>query len=118
MPHDAVIDQTKTVEVNVACTSPHVIAYKFWMMKPGGQWTVVKTGQTGDDIPDFFPVGPAPKGTRLAYWLGVGGNANTVFQAAVTLSQDGQIVPGGFCAHTGTTNEHHVAEVQDEVDFV
>lgn len=118
MPRNATIDPARPVGINVACESPHVIAYRFWMMLPGGKWQVVGEGQTGDDLAAFFPVGPAPKGARLAYWLGIGGNANSAFRAVVTLSQDGQMVQGGLCIEPGVTNDDHVAEVQSEVEFV
>jgi len=117
MPRTAVIDPARSVGVNVACESPHVIAYKFWLMLPGGSWQVVAKGQTGDNVADFFNVDPSPRGTRLAYWLGIGGNANTAFRAVVTLSQDGQMVPGGLCLESGSTNDDNVAQLQNEVDF-
>lgn len=107
-------DPQRLVEINVVSQSPHVVAYRIWSRPPGGTWATLAEGHTGDAIPDFNRVGPFPRGSEIAYWLGIGGNPRTSFHALVTLGQDGKILPDGACPEIGKTDADGVA-VREEV---
>jgi hypothetical protein len=114
----ATVDHTLGVQVNVVNQSPHVIAYKIWVKRPGADWVEVGEGQTADELADFFSLPPLPEGTALDYWFGIGGNAMTAWRALLTLSQDGRIVPGGLCAESGTTDDVGIDTRETEVTLV
>lgn len=109
-----VFDPTKELEVNIASDSPHVVAYKLWSQEHGGDWTVFADDGTDDDDPDFFRVGPFPPKTKLAYWLGIGGNPRTLFRARVVIGQEGRLLRNGTRIEEGSTNEQGI-EIREEV---
>ncbi len=118
MPNIADIDPTTAVDLNVVGQCPHVVVYRIWVMTPGGQWTIIATGSTADNIADHYRTGPYPEGSKLAYWFGVAGAPNSDWQALVSIAQDGRIVPGGACLEAGKTNAKGAAVKQDQVTFV
>jgi hypothetical protein len=112
------VNDTLPVELNVVSQSPHVVVYRLWIRRPGGAWEVLKDGTTADTIPDHSVHGPLAKGTGLAYWLGLGGNPRTRFEALVNLAQGGQTLPNGACIEVGNTDDSGVAEAHGEVLLV
>src|SRR3954467_3903428 len=99
---NARIDPSARLHVNVVNQSPHVVAYKIWIKRPGQDWTAVGQGHTADQVADFLDLDPLAKGAMLDYWFGIGGNAQTNWRALLTLSQNGRIVDGGLCDEHGT----------------
>ena len=115
---NATVDPSREVQVNVVNQSPHVVAYRVWVKRPGTDWVDVGEGQTADDKADFYTISKCPKGTLLDYWFGIGGNPLTAWSALLTLSQDAKIVTGGLCGEDGTTDVDGVDVRETEVTFV
>jgi hypothetical protein len=112
------IDVDAPVEINFVSRSPHVVAYRLWRQDVAdGPWTQLGEGHTADHIPDLVTVSPMKRGSRLAYWEGIGGNPNTQYQVLVTVAQNGQIVPGGSLLENGMTNAQGVAETHAFIDL-
>ena len=118
MPRITDVDPTRPIDLNVVGQSPHVVVYRVWVMLPGGQWEVIGTGSTADNIADHYQKGPYPEGTKLAYWFGIAGNPSTDWQALLSIAQDGKIVPGGACLEQGKTNSKGAAVREDQATFV
>jgi hypothetical protein len=113
------IDRMATIDVNFVARTPHVVAYRLWRQDaPNGPWNLLAEGHTADHIPDLVTVNPCPVGTRLAYWVGIGGNPNTHYEVLITFAQNGKIVPGGSLIVPGQTNAQGVAEDHGFVDFI
>jgi hypothetical protein len=114
------VDHTAPIEVNFVARSPHVVAYRLWrqLTRPDGPWAVLGDGHTADHVPDLVQVSPSPVGSRLAYWVAIGGNPNTQYQVLVTIAQNGKIVPGGTLLVNGRTNEKGVAEDHGFIDLI
>lgn len=107
------VDHMVPIDVNFVSRSPHVVAYRLWRKEANGSWTILGDGHTADHTPDLLTVPPAPAGTRLAFWLGIGGNPNTQYQALVTLAQNGRIVVGGSLLENGRVDGNGVAEARE-----
>jgi hypothetical protein len=113
MPDASVpIDPTAPIDVNFVARTPHVVAYRLWRQDAAdGPWNILAEGHTADHVPDLVTVRPPFSAeSLLAFWVGVGGNPNTQYQALVTLAQKGRILPGGTLLLAGRTNEKGVAE--------
>lgn len=100
----ATTDPAKPFQTSVAAESPHVVSYRLWYQIPGRPWQLLGDGGTDDNAPDVFTAGPVPKGTLVAYWLGIGGSPNTPYRAVVQVAQDGKPLPGGKCVEEGITD--------------
>jgi hypothetical protein len=112
------VDPGLGLEVKVVSRSPHVVAYKIWVKRPGSDWVSVGEGQTADQLPDSHSLDPLPKDTVLDYWLGIGGNAMTAWSALLTLEQNGRPVEGGECSENGTTDVVGVDMRETEVTLI
>jgi hypothetical protein len=87
-PSSINIDPTLAIDFHVAEETPHVVAYKFWVLRAGDQWYPIGPEQTNDSRTDhwiFMP--PMPTGSRFAYWLGLWGHKNTQWRVRLTVSQ-------------------------------
>lgn len=112
-------DPAKGIEINVIGRSPHVVAYRMWLKKPGETvWTKIGEGHTADNKPDFLTVAPAGDDTELDYALSIGGNANTTYRAIVTFAQDGKVLEDGTNLHTGKTDGVGFASDASRVKFI
>jgi hypothetical protein len=112
-------DPDSPMEINIVGQSPHVFAYRFWAREPGAdEWKVIAEGHTADDEPDFHSTGPFPDQSRIAYWVGIGGNPETDYRAVVTFSQDGAVVHGGAEILTGRTSDKGGAVEEREVVLI
>jgi len=111
------VDHTAPIDVNFVSRSPHVVAYRLWREESDGSWTTLGQGHTADHEPDLVTVAPAPAGTRLAFWLGIGGNPNTQYQGLVTLAQNGKIVTGGSLLESGRVDGNGVAEAREFIEL-
>jgi hypothetical protein len=100
----ATVDPAKPFQASVVSESPHVVSYRLWYEIPGGTWQVFGDGGTDDNAPDVFVAGPVPKGSQVAYWLGIGGNPNTAYRAVVQIAQDSGPVSGGKCVEEGNAD--------------
>jgi hypothetical protein len=119
MPDTSVpIDRTVPIDVNFVARTPHVVAFRLWRQDAAnGPWSLVAEGHTADHVPDLVTViPPFPVGSRLAFWVGIGGNPNTQYQVLVTVAQNGKILPGGTVLVPGKTNEKGVAEDHGFID--
>jgi hypothetical protein len=112
-----------SLDVNVMCQTVHVVAYRVWRKSGGGAWKIVGDGHTADDIPDHFAV-PASAadtaiavGDGLAYWLGIGGPANSPYEVFITIAQGGGVLPGGAIGVSGRVDANGV-DVKRETDVV
>jgi hypothetical protein len=113
------LDPQKPIDIMFVGQSPHVFVYRFWKKEPSDtKYIVIKDGDTVDTIPDNFRVGPYPDATRIAYWVGVGGKANSVYRFSVIFMQDGTVPAGGHQTHQGTTSAKGGAEVEHEVVLI
>jgi len=111
-------DATKEVQISVVSRSPHVVAYRLWFKRPGdAAWTRIGDGTTADDVPDSVTSGPFPDGTLIAYWLGIGGNANTKYRTLVIFSQEGNVLPGGTCIEEDKVDADGLAVVEGYVEL-
>jgi hypothetical protein len=93
------------VDLNVAVTTPHVVAYKFWT-RPGdsGGWVLLAQGSTPPDGV-FHTTFPAQKMSEFFYWLGIGNfHGSSVYAVTLTLGQDGQHLDGGTIPWNGKTD--------------
>ena len=112
------VDHTIPIDVNFVSRSPHVVAYRLWRQDAAnGPWIMLGEGHTADHVPDLVNVSPSPVGSRLAYWLGIGGNPNTQYQGLVTVAQNGRIVDGGSLLENGRVNSQGVAEAHAFIDL-
>jgi hypothetical protein len=105
------------IDINVGGMSPHVVAYKLWWRDAAADWTLVGEGSTGDQQPDHFQR-PFTTGAQLYYWIGVGGKPNSSYQAIVTLSQGGKVLPNGLVDVSGKTDASGVDTQEDVASFV
>lgn len=105
------------IDINVAGMSPHVVAYKLWWRDAASDWTVIGEGSTGDQRPDHYQR-PSTFGAQLFYWVGVGGNADSNYQAIITLAQGGRVLPNGLVSLTGQTDGSGADARQDWASFV
>jgi hypothetical protein len=109
-------DAAQPVGINLSGKSPHVFAYRFWKKEPGeNTYTVIRDGDTVDQIPDHFEVGKYPDGTRLAYWIGVAGRKNSAYRVSVIFAQNSKVPAGGDLTHNGSTSAKGGAVVEHEV---
>lgn len=112
-------DPGKAIGINVVGQSPHVFVYRFWKKEPGeSKFKVIKDGDTVDEVPDHFDVGPYPDGTRIAYWVGIAGKPKTAFRFSVIFAQNSTVPAGGNLTHDGTTSAKGGAVVEHEVVLV
>jgi hypothetical protein len=112
------VDPDKPIDINVSGMSPHVFAYKLWWRDATStDWAELGQGSTGDQQPDFYRHAFS-KGAQLFHWLGVGGKANSGYDAIVTLSQGGRVLPNGLVQISGTTNDKGSDVQQDFANFV
>jgi hypothetical protein len=114
------ISPQKPLEMNVVSHSPHVVGYRIWTRAAGatGPWDQVADGDTADNIPDSTAIAAPPAGTSLAYWLGIGGNPNSPYQALVILSQGGEILIDGTFIEEGVTNGDGFAVAKNQVELI
>jgi hypothetical protein len=112
------IDPAASIEVNFVTRSKHVVAYRLWDRDTAqGQWQVVADGHTADHVPDLVSVPKLPRGAQIAFWLGIGGDPNSQYEALVTVSQSGKILDNGSLIERGGANDKGVAEVQVLIDL-
>ena len=111
------IDHAAALDVNVLSKSPHVVAYRLWRQEPGTNWDMFAEGDSAAEVSDHHELSGLPGASRLAYWLGIGGNPNTQYRALVTITQAGRIVDGGSFIEEGGTNELGVAEAQAIIEL-
>lgn len=112
------IDPAASIEVNFVSRSKHVVAYRLWDRDTAQeQWQVVADGHTADHIPDLVSVPKVPRGAQLAFWLAIGGDPNSQYEALVTVSQRGKILDHGSLIERGGANDKGVAEVQVLIDL-
>ncbi len=106
-------DPEKAIDFNVVPQSPHVIAFRVWTRPSAtAPWTKVDDGSSqGEHHKD---IGKIPVGGGVAYWIGVGGNANTEYRVLVALGQDGRLLPDGF-TEKGMTDGNGVAYDEREI---
>ena len=109
-------DSSKDTSIDMAVTTPHVVASRVWVKPPNGKWSVVHDGEFRYREPDDFTLPPQPDGTLLHYWLGVGGNANEQFTVVVSFRQEGAL-PGGTHISRGTLDTHGKRFVDEEVEL-
>lgn len=119
LPTSVQNDAGQSMDVNFVGQSPHVFAYRFWTKAPDATtWTKAQDGNTGDALPDFFSLGPVPDGTQVAYWVGVGGKAQSVYRFSVIFTQDGAVPAGGTQTHQDSTDDEGGAVVEHEVVLI
>jgi hypothetical protein len=112
-------DPALPITISFVGDSPHVFVYRFWKKEPGeAQFTIIKDGDTKDEVPDSFDVGPFPDGTIIAYFSGLAGKAKSAFRFSVIFTQDGKVPAGGNRTHNGRTSEKGGAVVEDQVVLV
>jgi hypothetical protein len=112
------VDPSAPIDINVSGMSPHVVAYKLWWRDATTtNWTVIGEGSTGDQQPDHCQHA-FTLGSQLYYWIGVGGKANSNYQAIITLSQGGKVLPSGLIDFSGQTNAKGVDTQEDWASFV
>jgi hypothetical protein len=112
-------DPALPITISFEAGSPHVFVYRFWKKEPGEpQFTIIKDGDTKDEVPDSFDVGPFPDGTIIAYFTGLAGKAKSAYRFTVIFTQDGQVPAGGTRVHNGRTSEKGGAAVEDQVVLV
>ncbi len=105
-------DPSIPIDLNVTCTTPHVLVYKLWYRQPGGQWVTIGQGSTTDNRPDHYQTGPHPVGTEVVYLFRIGGNAKTYYRAHLTIGQQGHLLADGLIVEEGWTDEDGLAGVQ------
>jgi hypothetical protein len=93
------------VDLNVAVTTPHVVAYKFWTRAgDSGAWTLIGQGWTPPDGV-YHTSFNADKASELYYWMGIGNyHGSSVFAVTLTLGQGGTHLQGGTIPWNGTTD--------------
>jgi hypothetical protein len=112
------VDPTLPIEINISGMTPHVFAYKLWWRDATSTtWADLGDGSTGDQQPDFHQHA-FTKGSQLFHWIGVGGKPNCAYDAIITLSQGGRVLPNGLVHVTGTTSAKGAAVQQDWANFV
>jgi len=82
------IDPDFLTDFFVAEETPHKVLYKLWVFRQGEKWHPIGPEDTSDDRSDhwiFTP--PLPDGSKLAYWLGVYGHANSQWRVRLTVRQ-------------------------------
>jgi hypothetical protein len=104
--------------VRVRFDSPHVVAYRLWLQRPGqprelfaegtDQDTAAVTGHT-------HQIGPVPSGTKILYLFIFVGNPGTTFSGQLTLEQDGQVIEHGLHTEEGQTDADGVEVRRKEV---
>jgi hypothetical protein len=119
MPTQLRIDATKPLELNIVPRSPHVVGYRIWTRQSAAApWVQVADGDTVDNVPDNYAVGPLPPGSALTYWFGIGGNPSSHYRALLLIGQDGAILEGGALIEEGATSSEGFAVVEKELSFV
>jgi hypothetical protein len=118
-PAQLKIDPALGLSIEVIPASPHVFRYKMWV-KPGGagQWTFLGKGTTVDAAPDRLELGKVSSGTRLQYWLGVGGKAGVPYAAEFRVEQGGNLVPNGKWDEADTMDGKAVTATVWIVEFI
>jgi len=111
------IDHDAALDVNILSKSPHVVAYRLWLRSPRADWDMFAEGDSADEVSDHHELSGMSAGSRVAYWLGIGGNPNTQYRALVTIAQRGRILDGGSFIEEGSTNAQGVAEAQAIIGF-
>jgi len=108
-------DPNLPIELNVTCTTPHVLAYKLWYRHPGAGWVTIGQGATSDEKPDHYVTGPHPRGTEIVYIFRIGGNPRTYYRGHLAISQQSRVLQGGLILEEGWTDNDGLAGVQNGV---
>jgi hypothetical protein len=106
------------VDLNLAVTTPHVLAYRCWT-RPGSEakWTLLAQGHTPPDG-TFHTTFTPGAGSQFYYWMGVGNfHGGSVYAVTLTFSQGGQHLQGGTIPWTGKTDTAGNDVTQDVVFF-
>jgi hypothetical protein len=111
------INHGSALDVNILSKSPHIVAYRLWRRLSGTDWVLFAEGDSADEVSDHHELSGMSAGSRVAYWLGIGGNPNTQYRALVTIAQAGRILDGGSFIEEGSTNAQGVAEAQAIIEF-
>jgi hypothetical protein len=112
-------DPALPISINFVGQSPHVFVYRFWKKEPGdAEFVVVQDGDTADEVPDHFDVGPYPAGTTIAYFVGLAGKRKSAYRFTVIFAQDSRVLAGGARIHNGRTSDKGGAVVEDQVALV
>jgi hypothetical protein len=112
------VDPALSIDINVGGMTPHVFGYKLWWRDAASSaWADLGNGTTGDEQPDFYQH-TFSAGAQLFHWIGVGGKPNSHYDAIITLSQGGRVLPNGLVHIIGTTNAKGVDVSQDWVNFI
>ncbi|MFH1567655.1 MAG: hypothetical protein ABIL09_06600 [Gemmatimonadota bacterium] len=110
------VSPTVPLDIDIACTTVHVAAYRIWHQAKGtDQWTVIGEGNTADSATDNYATGPHPAGDKIYYWLGVSGPPGSKYEVVVTFSQGGQMVPDGAVVEKGRVSDGGAAALETEV---
>lgn len=111
------IDHNAPLDVNFVSKSPHVVVYRLWRQLPQASWEICADGDSSDEVSDHHELSAMPAGSKVAYWLGIGGNPNTHYRALVTMAQGGRILDSGSFVEQGSTNAHGVAEANVVIEL-
>ncbi len=112
------VDPAAPIDINISGMTPHVFAYKLWWRDMAhAEWTAMGEGSTGDQAPDFYQHA-CVDGGQIFYWIGIGGRANSQYDALIAIGQNGRIVQNGLIHVTGSTNGQGVDVQQDWMNFV
>ena len=109
------IDPSTPIAIDVTGLSDHVVAYTFWSRPPTtDSWTQFADGHTGDNVPDHFTLN-AMSQSQVYFWVGVGNprRPNSVYNALITVGQNGRRLPGGSILLTGKTDENGNDSIED-----
>lgn len=114
-PRPVESDPQKEIELSIAETTPHAFAFRAWFAEPGADdWTLVGNGEGRQAL----TTGPLPHGSQLFVWVNVGGKPHSHYRISLTLSQDGQPLPGGESECVGTTSADGGGVCTDHVTLV
>lgn len=108
MSSGAAYAENQPVQIHVVSQSPHTFAYRLWVGRPTDpdwQWL-----DEGDITTPPKSYGPYPAGTKIDYYLLIGGKPYTDWQVQVFLNQNGQQLQCSPPPERGTTNDKAVAD--------
>jgi hypothetical protein len=118
-PTQVHIDPANPVAIDVAPGSPHVFRYKMWVKAAGAAtWKFLGKGTTVDAAPDRLDLGQLQPGSRLQYWLGIGGKAGMPYRADFRVEQGGNPIPDGKWSEEGPLDRKSVTATVAIVEFV
>ncbi|HVP38574.1 MAG TPA: hypothetical protein VMS93_05250 [Candidatus Saccharimonadales bacterium] len=116
--HSVKVDPSLPIDVSIVPHSPHVVVTRFWVRKPGGDWTKVDPdGDCQDGQPDTRHVGPLAPGSSVSYWLGIGGKPGSTYLVGVTVGQNGALLSGGTWLERGDTDDKGAAECEGQINL-